>query len=59
MTDKQYLFDLPFEKYIEIRTRFAFARAARDNLITIDGAGLALLQAQWAREYWYRKNDVI
>jgi hypothetical protein len=50
------LFELPFEDYIALRSKFAVDRAQRDNLITIDYAGLALLQAMWAREYWFNKN---
>lgn len=51
------LFDLPFHEYMARRTKFAVDRAQRDNLITIDYAGLALLQAIWAREYWVARNQ--
>ena len=51
------LFDLPFHEYMARRTKFAVDRAQRDNLITIDYAGLALLQAIWARNYWLNKNQ--
>ena len=51
------LFDLPFHEYMARRTKFAVDRAQRDNLITIDYAGLALLQAIWAREYWIARNQ--
>lgn len=54
---EQELFDLPFHEYMARRTKFAVARAQRDNLITINYAGLALLQAMWAREYWLNKNQ--
>jgi len=47
------LFELPFHEYMARRTKFAFDRAQRDNLIDIDYAGLSLLQAMWAREYWF------
>ncbi len=60
MTDPDFLqklFDLTFHEYIARRTKFAVDRAHRDNLITIDYAGLALLQAMWAREYWLHKNE--
>lgn len=50
------LLELPFSEYMARRSRFAIDRAQRDNLITIDYAGLALLQAQWAREYWINRN---
>lgn len=49
-------FFLPFHEYMAKRTKFAVDRAQRDNLITIDYAGLALLQAMWAREYWVSRN---
>ena len=54
---EQELFDLPFHEYMARRTKFAVDRAQRDNLITIDYAGLALLQAIWARNYWLNKNQ--
>jgi hypothetical protein len=50
------LFNLPFQEYMARRTKFAVDRAQRDDLITIDYSGLALLQAMWAREYWINKN---
>ena len=50
------LFKLPFHEYMAQRTKFAVDRAQRDNLITIDYAGLALMQAMWAREYWFNKT---
>jgi len=49
------LFELPFHEYMARRTKFAVDRAQRDNLIDIDYAGLSLLQAMWAREYWFNK----
>lgn len=51
------MFELPFHEYMYRRTKFAVDRAQRDNLITIDYAGLALLQAMWAREYWMKRNE--
>lgn len=51
------LLKLPFHEYMAKRTKFAVDRAQRDNLITIDYNGLALLQALWAREYWFYKNE--
>jgi hypothetical protein len=50
------LFNLPFHEYMAQRTKFAVDRAQRDNIITIDYAGLALMQAMWAREYWFNKT---
>ncbi len=50
------LFELPFEDYIAVRSKFAFDRLRRDNLITVDYAGFSMLQAMWAREYWFNKN---
>lgn len=49
------LFALPFHEYMARRTKYAVDAAQRTNLITIDGAGIALLQALWAREYWFKK----
>ena len=56
---EQELFDLPFHEYMARRTKFAVDRAQRDNLITIDYAYLALLQAIWARNYWLHKNQAV
>ena len=53
------LFELSFYEYMARRTKFVIDRAQRDNLITIDHAGLAMLQAMWAREYWFNKNGVV
>ena len=50
------LFSLSFDEYMAQRTKFAVDVAKRTGLIDIDGAGLALLQAMWAREYWVTKN---
>jgi len=50
------LLEMPFHEYMAQRTKFAVDRAQRDNLIDMDYAGLALLQAMWAREYWMNKN---
>jgi hypothetical protein len=50
------LFSLSFDEYMARRTKFAVDRAQRHNLFDIDYAGLALLQAMWAREYWVTKN---
>jgi hypothetical protein len=50
------LFELSFYEYMARRTKFAMDSAQRHNLFDIDYAGLALLQAMWAREYWVNKN---
>ena len=54
---EQELFDLPFHEYMARRTKCAVDHAQRNNLITIDYAYLALLQAIWARNYWLNKNQ--
>ena len=51
------LFELPFYEYMARRTKYAIDRMQKDNLITVDGYGIANLQAMWAREYWINKND--
>lgn len=51
------LFELSFYEYMARRTKFAMDSAQRHNLFDIDYAGLALLQAMWAREYWVNKNE--
>jgi len=50
------LFELTFHEYMARRTKFAVDRAQRDNLITMDYGFIALLQAMWAREYWFNKQ---
>ena len=50
------LLSLPFDEYIIKRSSFAIERLRKDNLITIDYYGLSLLQALWAREYWFNRN---
>ena len=53
------LFALPFHEYMARRTKFAVDKMQRDNLMGLDPvyAGIALLQAMWAREYWFKKNE--
>lgn len=53
---EENLLALPFEEYINVRTRYAVQVAQRTNLIDMDYAALALLQSMWAREYWMNKN---
>lgn len=53
------IFELPFYEYMARRTKFAVDRLQRDNLITVDYAGFALLQAMWAREYWMKRNEEV
>ena len=50
------LLALPFREYMARRTKFAVDRIQRDNLIDLDAGFFALLQAQWAREYWINRN---
>lgn len=50
------MFSLSFDEYMARRTKFAVDKAQEHNLFDIDYAGLALLQAMWAREYWVTKN---
>jgi|DEB3_MinimDraft_2_1074329.scaffolds.fasta_scaffold164639_1 hypothetical protein len=49
--------DKEFREYIEHRTRYAFDVAARKypGLIDFGNGFLELLQAQWAREFWFNK----
>jgi hypothetical protein len=47
--------DKEFREYIERRTKYAVEVARRTNLIDLDYAGIALLQALWAREFWFNK----
>jgi hypothetical protein len=49
------MFDMPFEEYIAYRTRYAIGVAERTKLIDVDYEAIALLQAMWAREYWFNK----
>jgi hypothetical protein len=53
------LFALPFHEYMARRTKFAVDRMQRDNLIDPVYASIALLQAMWAREYWFKKNEEV
>ena len=50
------LFNLPFSEYIAYRTRYAVDAARRSKVVDMDYAFLSLLQALWAREYWFNKN---
>ena len=54
MTEEK-MFALPFNKYLEYRTKFAVKRAKTSRLIDMDYAFLSLLQAMWAKEYWFMK----
>ena len=59
MNEKE-MFALPFDEYIRYRTKFAVERAEVSQVIDMDYGFLALLQAMWAREYWFFKarNEV-
>jgi hypothetical protein len=54
MTEKE-MFALPFDEYIRYRTEFAIERAKTSGVIDIEYAFLSLLQAIWARDYWFTK----
>jgi len=56
MKEKE-MFALPFSEYIEYRTKFAVERAKASRVIDIDYSFLSLLQAGWAREYWFVKVE--
>lgn len=47
--------NMTFEEYIKHRTQYALDVAKRTGLIDMDGAAIALMQALWAREYWFNK----
>jgi hypothetical protein len=51
------MFALPFNEYIEYRTKFAVERAKASRVIDMDYDFLCLLQAMWAREYWFVKVE--
>lgn len=51
------LFELPFHEYMARRTKYAVDAAQRSRVIDIDYAYLSLLQAMWAREYWFKKVE--
>ena len=50
------MFQLPFHDYMAYRTKYAVDVAQRTKLLDMDYAALALLQAMWAREYWFNKQ---
>jgi len=52
---KADLFQLPFHEYIAQRSAYAADVAGRTKLLDLDYSALALLQAMWAREYWFNK----
>ena len=54
MTEEE-MFALPFNEYIEYRTKFAVDRAKASRVIDMEYDFLSLLQAMWAREYWFAK----
>ena len=51
------LFAMPFDEYIAYRTKYAVDAAQRSKLIDMDYTFIALLQAMWAREYWFKKME--
>ena len=56
MTEKE-MFALPFNEYMEYRTKFAVKHAKASRVVDMDYAFLSLLQAMWAREYWFAKAE--
>ena len=51
------LFAMPFHEYMAYRTKYAVDAAQRSKLIDMDYGFVALLQAMWAREYWFKKME--
>ena len=51
------LFAMPFHEYMAYRTKYAVDAAQRSKLIDMDYTFIALLQAMWAREYWFKKME--
>jgi hypothetical protein len=51
------LFAMPFHEYMAYRTKYAVDVAQRSKLIDMDYGFVALLQAMWAREYWFKKME--
>jgi hypothetical protein len=49
------LFAMPFHEYMARRTKFAVDKAQQTKLIDMDYTAIAMLQAMWAREYWFKK----
>ena len=56
MTEKE-MFALPFNEYIEYRTKFAVERVKASRVMDMEYDFLSLLQAMWAREYWFAKVE--
>jgi hypothetical protein len=56
MTEKE-MFALPFHEYIAYRTKFAVDRAKASRVMDMEYGFLSLLQAMWAREYWFSKVE--
>jgi hypothetical protein len=54
MTEKE-MFALPFHEYIAYRTEFAVDRAKASRVMDMEYDFLSLLQAMWARDYWFAK----
>ena len=52
------LFALPFHEYMARRTKFAVDKAQQYNNPDLCSPGaITMLQAMWAREYWFNKNE--
>ena len=56
---EEELFALPFHEYMARRTKFAVDKAQQTKLIDMDYTAIAMLQAMWAREYWFKKNEEV
>lgn len=62
MTKLERIIDLPFEEYMiecwkhvhELAAADPIASIIRDHII----AAPAMIEANWARRYWYHKNGV-
>jgi hypothetical protein len=51
------MFALPFHEYIAYRTKFAVERVKASRVMDMEYGFLSLLQAMWAREYWFSKVE--
>jgi hypothetical protein len=54
------LFALPFHEYMARRTKFAVDKAQQYNYRDLcSPEAITMLQAMWAREYWFKKNEEV
>ena len=54
---KEEMFALPLDEYIKYRTEFAVERVKASRVMDMEYGFLSLLQAMWAREYWFSKVE--